>query len=481
MIHWKPDKHSKATLTYQIVNYLRENILTGEWPIGYKLPSQRTLSSIFEVNRSTIVNALEELIADGLIQGNAGGGTTVCNNTWSALSSKNNLRWNSYLTSGSHQQNLEIVQMLNSAEFKEGFIHLSSVELAPDLLGISEMEDAMKSLLGSPINYGYEDPLGSIELRTQLCHYLNTLEIKNVTPENILITSGAMQALQLITMGLIKPNSLVYLEKPSFLYTVKLLQSLGLNLSGIPMGEDGIEIQELITRHKLRKGSMLFTIPTYQNPTGLLVPIEKRQELVAECTKHQLPIIEDDIYREIWYEEEPPPPLKAFDKNGNVLFISSLSKCLSPGLRIGWIVGPETVISRLADIKNQADNGCSSITQSIAAKLFSSGLFYSHNVKLREKAFRRREVTLAALKAYCSDIATWSIPKGGFFIWLTLKMDLSMHEFFMRCYRNGVLLHPGNIYDSGTSRQVRISFSFATEAEIHTGIKIMSQVIHELV
>ncbi|MFE5131879.1 aminotransferase-like domain-containing protein, partial [Bacillus mobilis] len=425
-INWRPDRNNPTRLNIQIVNFIKDKIATGEWPVGFKLPSQRTLSEIFSVNRSTVVSALEELAAEGLINGNAGGGTKVINNTWTLMSINHSHNWLPYISSGLHQTNQKIMQQINQAEFQPDIIRMGSCEPSPELIPNKMIQGVLKKLSNSMGSLGYEEPKGNIHLRREVCTYLKTIGIE-ADPSSVLITSGVLQALQLISLGLLQTNSVVYVEKPSYLYSLRTFQSLGMQLSGIKLDEEGIEIKELIDRHRRRKGAMLFTIPTFQNPTGSVMSLERRKTLVDACDRERLPIIEDDVYRELWFDEKPPQPIKAFDNNGLVLYIGGISKNFSPGLRIGWIVGSEKVIERLADIKMQTDYGTSSLSQNVITELFSSGLYYQHNDIMRKNVKLRRDVALEALKKYFTSIGTWNIPRGGYFIWLKLNKSISMY------------------------------------------------------
>lgn len=475
-INWRPDKTYPMPLHLQIVGYIREKIALNEWGIGTKIPSQRALAEMFAVNRSTIIAAMEELAAEGIIHGNTGGGTKIINNTWTLMNP--NYNWNNYISSGSHQPNRMIVQQINEAESDPDMIRMGSCEPASELIPHDMIQGILKKLSVSSQPFGYEEPRGSLILRKEISRYLKTIGI-DASPSSILITSGALQGLQLISLGLLHANSIVYLEKPSYLYSLRTFQSLGMQLLGIPFEETGINLKELSERLKCKKGSILFTIPTFHNPTGTVMPLEKRKELIHLCEKEGLPIIEDDVYREIWLEDSPPLPLKALDKNGLVLYIGGLSKNLSPGLRIGWIAGPEQVIARLADIKMQSDYGSSSLSQYVAAELFASGLYKDHNDILRKKVKVRRDTTLSALHTYFSELATWNIPAGGYFIWLKLNRPISMYQLFVKALNRKVLVHPGDLYEFHSNRHLRISYSHATLEEICQGIKILSELVQE--
>lgn len=477
-INWRPDRNNPTRLNIQIVNFIKDKIATGEWPVGFKLPSQRTLSEIFSVNRSTVVSALEELAAEGLISGNAGGGTKVINNTWTLMSINQSHNWLPYISSGLHQTNQNIMQQINQAEFQPDIIRMGSCEPSPELIPNKMIQGVLKKLSKSTRSLGYEEPKGNIHLRREVCKYLKTIGIE-ADPSSVLITSGVLQALQLISLGLLHTNSVVYVEKPSYLYSLRTFQSLGMQLSGIKLDDEGIEIKELIDRHRRRKGAMLFTIPTFQNPTGSVMSLERRKTLVDACDRERLPIIEDDVYRELWFDEQPPQPIKAFDNNGLVLYTGGISKNLSPGLRIGWIVGSEKVIERLADIKMQTDYGTSSLSQSVTTELFSSGLYYQHNDIMRKNVKLRRDVALEALKKYFTGIGTWNIPRGGYFIWLKLNEGISMYQLFTKALSRKILVHPGDLYEFHSDRYLRISYSYASLKEIDYGIKTLSELVAE--
>ena len=475
-ITWKPDRSNPTQLHVQITRYIKDKIASGEWPVDSKLPSQRSLSELFGVNRSTVITSLGELTAVGLLKSNIGGGTKIVNNTWTLMSHEHSYNWNFNITSGAYQPNQKIMQQINEVEFKPGIIRLGSCEPSPDLIPNGMIQGILKKMSKSMKSLGYEEPKGSIHLRIEICKYLRTIGIE-AEPSSVLITSGALQGLQLISLGLLNANSVIYLEKPSYLYSLRIFQSLGMQLSGIPLDEEGINIQELLTRHKHKKGAMLFSIPTFHNPTGNVMSLNRRKMLASVCATEQLPIIEDDVYRELWFEEEPPPPLKAFDKNGHVLYLGGMSKNLSPGLRIGWIVGPEQVIGRLSDIKMQTDYGSSSLSQNVATELLGSGLYYEHNDMMRKNVKTRRNVAITALNEYFTGLATWKIPTGGYFIWLKLNIGISMYELFVKALNRKILIFPGDLFEHHSNQYIRISYSYAALNEIEYGIKILSELV----
>ncbi|MBT2655880.1 PLP-dependent aminotransferase family protein [Bacillus sp. ISL-18] len=473
---WKPNKSSPVPLHKQITDFMKEKIANGEWTIGYKLPPQRTLAKRLEVNRSTIVTAYDELIAEGLIEGKSGSGTRVINNTWNLLATTPPPDWNSYVKFGTHQPNLPTIQEINHAEFTPNIIRLGTGELSPNLIPSQSMKKVFQQLSNKEISYGYEEPKGLLPLREQIATYLRTIGI-HASPSSILIVSGALQALQLISVGLLHKGSTVLTEKPSYLHSLNVFQSAGMRLMGIPMDKEGIQTKLIPAYKKQQNAALLYTIPTFHNPTGTLMTFERRKHLLDTCQQEQLPLIEDDVYRELWLDEIPPKPIKAFDKHGLVLYLGSLSKSLSPGLRIGWIVGPEPVVEHLADIKMQTDYGSSSLSQWAAAEWFSSGLYHEHLQEVRKQLKTRRDFTLATLNKYFSDLAVWDKPTGGFYIWLRLLPSISMRKIFEMALTEGILLNPGNVYDHQAEQFLRISYSFASLPSIEDGLKRLSKII----
>ncbi|MDC2866829.1 aminotransferase-like domain-containing protein [Bacillus sp. BP-3] len=478
-LDWKPNTLSPIPLYKQIEDYIKEKIANGEWTIGTKLPSQRTLADAFKVNRSTIVTALDELAAQGLIEGKGRQGTRVINNTWGLLTSSAPLNWSSYVDTGMHYPNLPTIREINRAEFDPNIIRLGTGELSSELLPQEKTKHIMNILSRQYIPLGYEEPKGDILLREQLAKYLQTLGIQ-ASPSTILVVSGGIQALQLISMGILQKGATILVEKPSYLYSLNIFQSAGMRLIGIPMDQDGIQ-PTLISKYKKQfHGSLLYTIPSFHNPTGTLMSHKRRKTLVETCNEIGLPIVEDGVYQDLWFVSPSSKPLKAYDRSGSVLYIGSMSKIISPGLRIGWIVGPEAVINRLADIKMQTDYGSSSLSQRVAAQWLLGGLYEEHLDYIRRQLQMRRDIALHALKTHFAHIATWNVPEGGFYIWLHINLKISMQELFYKALQEGILLNPGNLYDRHAEQHLRISYSYASLHDIEKGIEKLARIIQEI-
>lgn len=476
---WKPDKSSPIPLYEQVKKYIRERISEGHWKIGSKIPTQRQLAKAFDVNRSTIVAAIEELIADGLLEGRTKGGTVVKNNTWSLLSKTPPPDWVSYVRAGTHQPNFSTIQQINRYEFDPHIIRLGTGELSPELFPKKLMDIAANNFIKDMKSLGYEEPKGSFALRKCICEYLKTRGIDANTSQ-VLIVSGALQALHLISVGILYKGSTILTENPSYIYSINVFQSAGMKLFGIPMDSEGIMVDRVLKHRRQTNAAILYTIPSFHNPTGICMSDDRRKKLLNMCESERLPMIEDDVYRELCIDSIVPIPIKALDKNEQVLYLGSLSKTLCPGFRIGWVVGQEAVIERLADIKMQTDYGSSSISQMAAAELISSGLYEEYIKDIRGELKIRRNIASACLNKYFEDIAEWQLPKGGFYVWLCLNKPVSMQKLFAECLRKGILINPGNLYQHMSSQHIRISYSYASYEDLEFGLKTLSETIREM-
>ncbi|WP_353957733.1 PLP-dependent aminotransferase family protein [Peribacillus sp. NJ4] len=480
IIEWRPNRTSNISLHQQIVDWMKQQITRGEWPVATKLPAQRSLAYSFGVNRSTIITAIDELIADGLLETKVGSGTFVSNNTWNVLVSSKQPDWRNYVRNGLHEPNLKTIQDINQYETDTTIIRLGTGELSPSLLPTKKIEKTLHSTSFDAHSLGYSEPKGDKRLRQCISVYLETKGVK-ASPSSLMIVSGGLQALQLISVGLLQKGSMILHESPSYLNSVHPFQSAGMNLVGLSnQGRESIPTQMKRIIEK-KKASLFYTVPTFNNPTNTTWTKEERLSLLSICKKEQIPIIEDDVYSDLWFEKEPPLPIKSLDADGLVLHIGSMSKTLSPGLRIGWVAGPITVIERLADIKMQMDYGSSALSQYLVAEWLASGQYSKHLEWLRHELIVRRDFTLSLLNQYFKGLAEWNIPQGGFYIWLKLCKPIVNPNLFKQAIKENILLNPGYIYEPNDTTHLRLSYSYASEDQLAYGIQTLSKIIRSLV
>lgn len=465
-IDWTPDRDAPVPVCQQILQYICDKIETGAWPVGTRLPSQRALAQQLGVNRSTVAAAVDELTAYGILSGCHGAGTRVASSAWPLLL-PSAPDWSRFLSSGSLRENSRTIQSINRLEFAPDITRLGTGELDPRLFPTSLLQDVLQRVGRRASSLGYLEPLGLPELREALAAHLETMGI-HTTPSCILITSGALQALQLISVCLLPGGSTVFTESPSYLKSLQVFQSAGMRLAGLPMDSGGLQYEALSPFLKSGRGQnsqILYTIPTNQNPTGITMPDARRRALLDFCVRHRLPVIEDGAYQELCYDRQTPLPLKALDTAGTVLYLGSASKTLAPGLRVGWVVAAEPIVQRLADGKMQMDYGASSLSQWVLAEFLTSGLYDGYLSGLRDELRRRRDSALAALERHYKGLAHWNVPTGGFYIWLTFEKNLPLDQLFHGAARAGILLNPGDLYEFGRSRSLRLSYAYAGCAE----------------
>jgi GntR family transcriptional regulator of abcA and norABC len=473
------NRDSSSPLRRQVEEYVLTKITNGEWTVGSRLPSQRLLAEQLQVNRSTVTAAFEELAAQGLISGHRGGGATVINNTWGIMANRLPTDWGAYVESGQFKPNLPMIHTINEAEFMPNIIRLGTGELSPELIPSDDLVGLFSEMPPQVISLGYSEPKGNLRLREEISRHLKRLGI-NVDPDSILVVSGALQALQLISIGLLDRGSTILLEKPSYLYSVHVFQSSGMRFFGLSMDSKGLIPDQLTAVKKEAGKSIVYTIPSFHNPTGALMDLPRRKAILDVCDKERLPLIEDDVYHDLWIDAPPPPSLKSMDHSGNVLYIGSLSKTLSPGLRIGWVVGARPVIDRLADIKMQSDYGSSSLSQWAAEECLRTGMYERHASFVRSRLRERRDYLLDLLSTYFKDLAEWRKPAGGFFIWLKLIPSIDSRVLFDRALKQGILLNSGVLYDRSARHYLRLSYAYASMKDMEHAILALRNLVIEL-
>ncbi len=474
-LDWKPDKQHKTPIYRQIVKYISDKIATGDWVIGSRLPSQRAMAQAFGVNRGTIVSAMEELISYGILESDFGGGTKVASNTWSLRMSQPP-DWNKYIASGPFGANLSTIQTINKMEFEPGYIRIGTGELSPELYPGKLVSKIFRRMPERIPNLGYLGTLGLPELGDALSEWLKTNQGIDAKPSNIMIASGSLQGLQLVSVCMLKRGSNVYTEAPSYLKSLQIFQSAGMNLQGIPLDEEGLQYWNM---KDASNDALLYTIPTYHNPTGTVMSEERRREVMSFCQKQRMPILEDDAYGQLWLDEKPPASLKSRDKTGSVIYMGTISKTMAPGLRIGWVVGPEAVVYRLGDVKMQTDYGASSVSQWMMTELITSGDYDIYLEELRKELRARRDNALAALDKHFKGLATWKKPKGGFYIWLRFDKRLPMDKIFNEALKAGILLNPGNVYDYAENHAIRLSYAYADPEDLTKALEILAAIIEK--
>ncbi len=477
-MEWKPDKQSDIPIYKQIADYIQKRIAYGEYPPGSSLPSERSLAKSFDVNRGTIIAAYDELYSNGMVERIKGSGTKVSTDVW-GLTRTRIPNWDLYVERGSFLPNLPIYQHIHEEIHERNLINFASGELAHDLMPYENFREILREHEFRQ-SLGYEHPQGNLDLRHTIAKHLKQHKNIECTSQSILVTSGAQQALHLLIQCLLNPGDAVAYEDPSYAHSLPTFRSAGLKTYKLPVSEHGINPEEIVHLHKRHKIKMVFLNPIFQNPTGTVLSVERRKRVLEITAELGIPVIEDDPYSLISFSEQTTPAtLKSMDKNGTVLYISSLSKLAASGLRIGWIVGPHNVIHRLADAKQQIDFGHSILPQWLANEFLRSESFETHLQHVKHRLLEKRNVLISALQEELSDHLTFQIPDGGIHLWCRLASKINEYRLLEESLKNGVIFVPGSLLGSQTGH-IRLTYGRAETESIPEGIARLKQALLKL-
>jgi 2-aminoadipate transaminase len=356
---------------------------------------------------------------------------------------------------------------------------------APDVFPVERFEAACHKVLTEhgpqALQYGATE--GYEPLREMIARNMARYGILS-RPENVLITSGSQQALDLIGKLLINSGDLVLVEAPTYLGALQAFNVYGAQYVSVPVDEDGLLTDQL--EPCLRSGpKFMYILPNFQNPAGVTLSEERREQLIRLADRYGIPIIEDDPYGQLRYEGEHLAPLVVLDRGnmrrdngftlGNVIYLSTFSKTLAPGIRLAWIVAPEDVISKLVQLKQAADLHTSTFNQYIAYEVARDG-FLDQHVKLIRRVYReRRDIMLAALAELFPPEVTWTHPKGGLFLWVTMPEGTDCQTLFRSALVENVAFVPGESFYANDGqegcRHMRLNFSYCQPDQIREGVR----------
>jgi 2-aminoadipate transaminase len=333
----------------------------------------------------------------------------------------------------------------------------------------------------SALQYGPSQ--GEPRLRQYLADRLNEQEGLALTPDQIVITSGSLQGITLIAQSLVDPGDTILLEGPTFLGTIRMFRLFRPRLEELPLDDDGLIVGELERRLQRLEAEgvrpkFFYSLPTFQNPTGVTMPLERRLQLLDVARKHSLLIVEDDPYGDLRYEGSDLPSLLALDRDGLVVRLGTFSKILAAGLRLGWAAGPAEITRSLTTVK--LDGGTNPYASHLAAEWASSGALDPHIRALRDIYRERRDAMLRALERHCAAYCRWTKPAGGFFIWVELNDDVDPDRLLQAAREAGVAYLPGTMcFASGRGeRNLRLAFSLQTPDTIEEGIRRLGSALH---
>lgn len=302
--------------------------------------------------------------------------------------------------------------------------------------------------------------------------------------DSLIVTSGAQQVMDLTTKSLVNEGDEVICEAPSFIGSLNTFRSYGAKLLGVPMESDGMDMEALEetlkTHNRVR---FIYTIPTFQNPSGITMSLEKRKKLYELALRYNVLILEDNPYGELRYKGEDIPTIKSFDTEGIVIYAGSFSKIISPGMRVGWCVAPEAIIQKLTVCKQGSDVHTNIWSQVLCHEFMTKYDFEGHLEYLRKLYAEKAKFTLELLEKHLKGKITYTDVDGGLFIWCTLPEHVDMPKFCLDAVKNKVCVVPGTAFltdESATSHDFRINFSTPTNEQLEKGIRILGELCNKL-
>ena len=380
-----------------------------------------------------------------------------------------------------------IRELLRVAE-KPGMISFAGGLPAPDVFPVERFEEACKKVLRqhSALALQYSATEGCDVLRDMIARHMARYGIR-AKVENVLITSGSQQALDLIGKLLINSGDRVLVEAPTYLGALQAFSVYGAQYCSVPVDADGLQTELLESRLQLGP-KFMYVLPNFQNPAGVTLSEGRREQLILLADKYGIPIIEDDPYGQLRYEGEHIAPLVVLDRQnmrrdddfafGNVIYLSTFSKTLAPGLRLGWIVAPTEVIGKLTQLKQGADLHTSTFAQLVAYEVACGGFLDQHVKRIRNVYRERRDVMLQALAEFFPPEVTWTHPKGGLFLWISLPEGMDSRLLFRSALAENVVFVPGSSFYANDGpesyRHLRLNFSYCVPAQIRKGIRRLS-------
>ena len=362
---------------------------------------------------------------------------------------------------------------------------------SPDVFPIQRFEEACGRVLEqsgeSALQYGATE--GYEPLREMIARHIGRYGIK-ASIENVLITSGSQQALDLIGKLLINLGDRVLVEAPTYLGALQAFNVYGAEYTSVPVDEEGLRT-ELLEDALRASPKFMYILPNFQNPAGVTLSEGRRHQLILLADKYGIPIVEDDPYGQLRYEGEHLPPLVVVDREnlrrdngysiGNVIYLSTFSKTLAPGIRLAWIVAPPDVIRKLVLLKQGADLHTSTFIQSVAYEVARDGFLDEHVKRIRRVYRQRRDAMLEALQEFFPPEVTWTRPEGGLFLWVTLPQGVDSQELFHAALEEKVAFVPGDSFyawqGQEARRHMRLNFSKPRPEQIREGIRRLAAAV----
>ncbi len=438
----------------RLVEIIEAGIGRGDVPAGCRLPPERDLAHALGVSRATIVSAYRDLESRGLVRGYVGRGTFVSARPDGGSAP---FAWRGKIAASALQATDTTVRDLVRAASDPGLMSLAAGEPALEAFPVEAFRTAMNRVLakGAGAAWRHGPTEGLPRFRAVLADRFGG------SAEHTLVISGAQQGLDLLARCLVDRGDAVVLDRPGYLGAIQTFRNAGARLIGWDIVRADLdELEELLLRYRPK---LIYTNPTHQNPTGITLPIRTRRELLALAARYRVPIVEDDTYRELGLESAPPPSLFQLDEARTIVIrISSFSKMLAPGLRLGWVSAVNPIVEQLALIKQQIDPHTQNLIQLVVCELVEQGVFDRHLTALKAEHRRRRDAMVQAIRRHVpSGALRFTVPDGGMYLWCRLAPRMRARAVQDHAARESVIVVTGEPFyvDRGGTNELRICYT----------------------
>ncbi len=475
-IAFRPDRDARSPVYRQLTAYLRELIETGRIPAGEKLPASRDLALALGVSRNTINQSYQGLIDAGFASAHVGQGTFA---TGPALhsaapsvpeSAARRFAWGGMFAK--RTRGVALPEALGAAmagpvrfDFRPGRVDVNALPRTEFRRAASRALADLSQMANQPSTYGWSP------LREAIAQSLVARGIA-CAPEDVIVTSGAQQALDLVARVLVDPGDNVAMEQPGYFGASLVFAANQAQVIGVGVDEQGLRTHELAQVLRARRVKLIYTTPAVQSPTGVVMSEARRRSLLALADRHHVPVIEDDYDSELRYGGPVVPALKTQDTAGQIIYIGTFSKALFPGLRVGYAVAAPPVIGRIALSRAAADFGTDVVSQAILTELLTSGAVERHVRRVRKLFAERRAAMLEALERELPEGSSFAEPAGGNAIWIRLAEEIDPDAFHAAARENGLAYVSGDaFYVDGRGRdRLLLSFASLLPEQIRAGV-----------
>lgn len=458
------DRKNKKPLYIQLAEKILKLIREGKLNPNEKLPAIRKMASHLDVNSVTVVNAYKLLEDQGLVVSKMGSGTYV--NPAEILKRKG-------------AADTPVSQDVSNKEIQFDF---ATSSISPEFFPVGDFQEVLNEVLERDRGYafGYQESLGYKPLRKSIVKFIDKEYKICSSIDEIQIVSGAQQGLDILSKALLHFKDTVFVEGPTYPGAINVFKSRGVNIVEIPMENDGVNIDIFVKKIKENPPKLFYTMPNFQNPTGISYSIEKKKRLLDLSSKYNFYIIEDDHVSDLYYNRKPIP-LKAMDEKDRVFYVKGFSKLFMPGIRLAFLTLPKGFSEKIAYAKYTSDIFSSGLFQRTMDLFFKKSL-WSHHIDEMRKIFKKRWVKFAeSLKKNMPPEVQFQIPHGGLHFWLSMPKGFYSVNLYNEAKKRGILIVPGDVFfqNQRPTSSFRLSFAGIDSEDIEESIRTLSSVIED--